>query len=152
MSTRSRIAVRNADGTITSIYCHYDGYPDGVGKTLVEHYTDPDKIAALIALGDLSVLGKDIGVKQDFGNPAEGTCLAYGRDRGETSVDAVTDVDEVAFRKRAAEGWEEYVYLWADGDWHVAKPGGGAGPSLVSRRDPSGELPLHWKPVTDVIE
>lgn len=54
MSTRSRIAVRNGDGTFTSSYCHYDGYPEGVGSVLAGHYTDPAKVAAVLALGDLS--------------------------------------------------------------------------------------------------
>jgi hypothetical protein len=26
MATRSRIAIENQDGTVTSIYCHFDGY------------------------------------------------------------------------------------------------------------------------------
>jgi hypothetical protein len=151
MSTRSRIAVRNPDGTLASIYCHFDDYPEGVGKTLVEHYTDPGKIAELIALGDLSVLGEDIGERQDFDSHTPGTCLAYGRDRGEACVGAAEHADEDALRRHAADGWEEYIYLWDDGEWRVAKPGGGSGPGLASRRDPTGELPLRWKPVRDVI-
>ena len=35
MATRSLIAVQNADGTFLSIYCHWDGYPSGVGKDLL---------------------------------------------------------------------------------------------------------------------
>ena len=27
MATRSRIAKQNPDGTIKSVYCHWDGYP-----------------------------------------------------------------------------------------------------------------------------
>jgi len=34
MATRSRIAIENQDGTVTSIYCHFDGYLSGVGKLL----------------------------------------------------------------------------------------------------------------------
>jgi hypothetical protein len=26
MATRSRIAIENQDGTVQSIYCHFDGY------------------------------------------------------------------------------------------------------------------------------
>jgi hypothetical protein len=39
MSTRSRIAIENQNGSVTSIYCHFDGYISGVGKTLKECYT-----------------------------------------------------------------------------------------------------------------
>jgi len=65
MSTRSTIAKVQEDGqTIRSIYCHFDGYPDYVGKVLQEHYTDMNKIDQLLALGDLSVLDKEIGEAQ----------------------------------------------------------------------------------------
>ena len=42
-----------------SIYCHFDGYIAGVGKTLLNHYTDPEKVNDLMRLGDLSSLGKE---------------------------------------------------------------------------------------------
>jgi hypothetical protein len=35
MSTRSRIAVEVEDGKVLSVYCHSDGYLDGVGKALM---------------------------------------------------------------------------------------------------------------------
>jgi hypothetical protein len=38
MSTRSLISKANEDGTIQAIYCHYDGYPEHVGKLLVVYY------------------------------------------------------------------------------------------------------------------
>lgn len=90
MATRSTIAKLNDDGSITSIYCHWDGYPEGVGATLKEHYTDTDKIDQLLALGWLSVLDAEIGEKHDFDNPTEGWTLAYMRDRGETGLEANT--------------------------------------------------------------
>ena len=117
MSTRSRIARLNNDGSITSIYCHFDGYLDGVGAMLLGHYTTQDKVDALIALGDLSILGETIGEKQDF-DSARGTamCLAYGRDRGEKGVDAVHSVNHAALLDLVKDSWEEYVYLF-DGGW-----------------------------------
>jgi hypothetical protein len=39
MSTRSRIAIENQNGSVTSIYCHFDGYISGVGKTIKRIYT-----------------------------------------------------------------------------------------------------------------
>ena len=84
MSTRSNIGIRNADGTIKYIYCHFDGYPEHNGKILTENYTNINRVNELLKLGDLSVLGKFIGEKQDFDNRVRDYCLAYGRDRGET--------------------------------------------------------------------
>jgi hypothetical protein len=59
MATRSRIAIENQDGTVTSIYCHFDGYIDGVGKILQENYNTREKMEQLIDLGDISSLGKN---------------------------------------------------------------------------------------------
>lgn len=56
MSTRSLIAIKNTDGTVSSIYCHWDGYPSNNGRLLLEHYAEPGIINALLALGSLSSL------------------------------------------------------------------------------------------------
>jgi len=82
MATRSLIGKLNEDGTITNIYCHFDGYPEHNGVILQEHYSTPFKVEQLLALGNLSVLGELIGEKQSFDDRISGSCLAYGRDRG----------------------------------------------------------------------
>ena len=38
MSTRSSIAVQNPDGTVAAVYCHFDGYLEGVGFELAAGY------------------------------------------------------------------------------------------------------------------
>jgi predicted CxxxxCH...CXXCH cytochrome family protein len=43
-------------GTYTAVYCHFDGYPEGVGATLRASYTDPLKIADLLSRGGMSTL------------------------------------------------------------------------------------------------
>ena len=86
MGTRSTIAIENADGTVTGIYVHWDGYLSNNGRILQENYTDEAKVRELIALGDLSSLGETVGSKHDFNNAPDGECNAYGRDRGETDV------------------------------------------------------------------
>ena len=87
MATRSRIAIENENGSVTSIYCHYDGYPSYVGKVLMEHYTDHEKVKKLIALGDISSLYENVdipeGVKHNFENRVDGITVAYHRDREE---------------------------------------------------------------------
>ena len=72
MATRSNIAIENQDGSVSAIYCHFDGYIDGAGKILQENYNTKEEMEQLIALGDISSLGKTI----------EET-VAYHRDRGE---------------------------------------------------------------------
>jgi len=111
MATRSRIAIENQDGTVTSIYCHFDGYLSGVGKTLFEHY-DREKTEKLIELGAISVL-------------KESTLdtIAYHRDRGEDlhfkTFPNVEDLFDYGF-----ESGIEYIYcLTKDGIWLVNKLG-----------------------------
>lgn len=60
MSTRSYIAIENKDKTITTAYCHFDGYISGNGKTLLEHYQDKEKIHLLISGGSFRALLSDI--------------------------------------------------------------------------------------------
>ena len=39
MGTSAMIGIYNKeDGSVTASYCHYDGYVDGVGRTLFDHY------------------------------------------------------------------------------------------------------------------
>jgi len=114
MATRSLIAKQNQDKTITTIYCHYDGYPSHNGVILQEHYTTPFKVDQLLALGDLSILGKDLGMKQDFNNKTPGYCLAYGRDRGENNTEARTCTHEAFF---STDHGVDYLYLYNNNEW-----------------------------------
>ena len=128
MATRGTIAKENPDGTInrtngtiTSIYVHWDSYPAGVGATLAQHYTDAAKIDALMALGDLSVLGAEIGSKKDFdtGN-LNGECLAYSRDRGENDVEAKMHLSREKWLAVREDQGCEFAYLWNGSAWETS--------------------------------
>ena len=112
MSTRSYIGVRNTDASVDYIYCHFDGYPEHNGAILREHYSNINRVNELLELGDLSVLGKFIGEKQDFDKRVVGNCLAYGRDRGESNVSKKNSgYDELITSQDV-----DYVYIF-DGDY-----------------------------------
>ena len=57
MGTRAVICGRTAEGPRVN-YVHIDGYPCGVGMTLMEHYSAPNAVDDLLRLGDLDKLGK----------------------------------------------------------------------------------------------
>lgn len=57
--THCTISMKEGD-SIRTIYCHLDGYPDGVGLILVKHYIDRYKIEALLDCGDLRSLGEHL--------------------------------------------------------------------------------------------
>jgi len=109
MATRSRIAIENQDGTVTSIYCHFDGYLRGVGKLLKEYYTTQSKVQTLIELGDISSL-----------DMTPTSTIAYHRDRGE-DFNQSTDKDVESF---FIENYQDYGYLFTkDNRWLVSNGG-----------------------------
>ena len=113
MSTRSYIGLKNLDNTVTYVYCHWDGYPEHNGNILAESYQSSNKVNELLKLGDLSVLGKFIGEKQDFEKRVRDTCLAYGRDRGDSNVSAKTAVYEDLIKDQNVD----YVYVFDGETW-----------------------------------
>src|SRR3954453_17211570 len=120
MSTRSFVGIETPDNSIVAIYVHFDGYPTGVGATLVEHYTDPAKIEQLMALGDLSILAPEIGEPHDFNDHHQRDwCLAYGRDRHEPNVSARIYPNLDAFLHASDNYGTDYTYLHRDHAWHV---------------------------------
>lgn len=115
MGTRSRIAIQNADGTLESIYCHWDGYPSNNGAILQEHYQDEAKVRELIALGDLSILAPNTTPEgsHSFGKPEDGVCVAYKRDRGETEVESRKS-DNLSDLIELTDGsWGEWLYIFS---------------------------------------
>ena len=48
MATRSRIGIELSDGSILSVYHHWDGYPTWLGRILNTHYTTREKVEDLI--------------------------------------------------------------------------------------------------------
>ena len=120
MGTRSTIALEFADGSVGQVYCHWDGYLDHNGRILFENYQDPFKLQKLIDLGDLSSLRPQLGTQHPFSSigtmdSAEyekqfgDMCTFYGRDRGETSINAryFKNFEEYAREHQR----EEYEYI-----------------------------------------
>lgn len=125
MSTHSRIGIINPDGTIRSIYCHFDGYPEGVGLALSNGYTDVDKINKLLDLGDISCIGPEPESKSeywdfDFSSPYRECTRAY-RDRGE-DCPAYIDENEENFWSRNTE--YKYLFYPELKEWKVIGPYG----------------------------
>jgi hypothetical protein len=116
MATRSTIAMVLPNGTIQSIYCHWDGYLEGVGQTLAEHYSKR-KTIQLLANGDVSSLGDFVGHKHDFDRSTKvKSTTFYGRDRGETDTESRNhaNVEEwLRFRGEDAE----FFYLLQGKEW-----------------------------------
>jgi hypothetical protein len=61
MATRGRIGIQLADGSILSVYSHWDNYPSFAGVKLVEHFNSYEKASDLIDGGDISCLWTNSG-------------------------------------------------------------------------------------------
>ena len=118
MATRSTIGIILNDGTVKAVYCHFDGYLSGVGKTLLEHYNTYDKVLELFELGSISVLeenAKTDSLSHSFQHPLAGVTIAYHRDRGEDlHIYKYCCIEEYLLMKSHKE---EYNYLFKDGVW-----------------------------------
>lgn len=113
MSTRSRVGLELADGSILSIYSHYDGYPAWAGRILRTHYNTRQKVEALVDGGDVSCLWTDEGFYTSEGKTQRGY---YGplhyNERGEECPPRL-DEDLAQFFTDN----EEYAYVFRNGEW-----------------------------------
>jgi hypothetical protein len=106
MGTPSLIGVCNEDGSVTTTYCHYDGYLAHNGRVLVEHYNTPERARAVAEAGYLSGLEYDL---------EESIRSSVNRESTRT-YDSVGSYMWHAFRETCAH----YIYLF-DGDaWFYA--------------------------------
>ena len=113
MSTRSRIGILLPDDSILSVYHHWDGYPEWLGVTLVEHYNTYEKASELIDGGNMSSCYSDNEyddetqefVKRDprpeyYGGDDEAPILSK-------NFDEFTRID----------CWQEYSYVFVKDRW-----------------------------------
>ena len=94
MATRSVIGIRENDGQITQIYCHWDGYPSNHWPLLTQHYAIEHKVRQLMSYGDRSALD----AKPESGLFQNGS-------------KARTDADWIDYG-------QEYEYLFENGTWY----------------------------------
>jgi len=123
MATRAVIAKEQPNGQIKASYCHYDGYPEGVGIKLANHYTNESKIDELLSHGDISCLGENIGTKIDFSDfkllHERKQCRFYHRDRKEKLVLEVLNEQCELESYGKDDCAAEYIYLFREGEWYV---------------------------------
>ena len=111
MGTRSRIGIQLKDNSVLSVYHHWDGYPEWLGRILTTHYNSRDKVAELIDGGDMSscwsdkVWGKDRTDGQKYGPE-------YYSQRGE---DCPPRYDET--REEFLSYGEEFSYIFTSAGW-----------------------------------
>jgi len=140
MSTRCRIGIKNKDGTITSIYCHHDGYvKGGVGEKLVNHYKTSEKIYALMSLGDLDSLGTEPCINERAGEMCDFITLmnpklyhkwyqeAYPDNKCDLMPEYSYHKSIINSRKELFEKFHnsdcEFLYIFINGRWKYTTGG-----------------------------
>lgn len=126
MSTNCSIAIQGKinNKQVKYIYCHWDGYIEGVGKTLYKHYQDRSKVEELIKLGSLSTLGEEPTADPDAWNEIYGIkkldkeykgCRAYFNRPNEEEDPVITTCLLETYVKDKVYSFE-YNYLFTDQD------------------------------------
>ena len=117
MATRSTISIINNDNTITSVYCHWDGYIAYNGKLLLLFYNNEAQVRALLEMGNISILDKTINKPEDIINSGDknGFTIFYGRDRCEKNTESITFKNLADFKQH----FEEYNYVFYKNKWHL---------------------------------
>ena len=110
MATRSRIGLELQDESILSVYHHWDGYPEWLGRILTTHYNSKSLIEELIDGGDMSSCWTDerwddSGVKGVYGPQ-------YHSQRGEDCPPYL----DANLNEYLSDG-EEYAYVFRNGEW-----------------------------------
>lgn len=122
MSTRSRIGLQLKNGSILSVYHHWDGYPEWLGRILKTHYNTRAKAAELIDGGDMSSCWTD----DRWDDSADGSYgPQYYSQRG---YDCPPRLDK-DLNEYLSDG-EDYWYLFTEGEW-VCYANDYRGPDLV---------------------
>ena len=122
MSTHCGIAVKTEKGYNT-IYCHHDGYESYMYPMLAKNYGTEERARDLVSLGDASCIYERMVPSREsghsFGNPEDGVCVFYHRDRGERWEQTAPQV----FTKTTVVNDFYYVYIFEDGQWNAYKNG-----------------------------
>ena len=114
MSTRARLGLELFDGSVLSVYHHWSGYPEWLGRILKTHYNSKELAAELIDGGDMSSCWTD---EYWDGSGEEMTFTGvYGRNYYSLRGDDCPPRLDVNLIEYLGDG-EEYAYLFTNGEW-----------------------------------
>lgn len=130
MSTRGRIGLMEGE-TCTSVYTHWDSYPEHNGKILLDHY-DEAKVRTLLDMGSVSSLSENLGEyvpvgerkgeyirPHDLGESFPKVTQFHYRDLNGTVGECIPDVSPNYghFIRLCRDGDAEYAYIMKEGVW-----------------------------------
>ena len=115
MATRAIIAYLSEDKELTTTYNHYDGYPDGLGKALLNHYDDDSKANIVANVGYISSIDPDTG-EITSNNSESPNKMDLNGDWEESLYEIVDEIKSYGV---------DYAYIWNEvgGDWNTVSNG-----------------------------
>jgi len=102
MSTRGRIGIELSDGSILSVYHHWDSYTSWLGRILQTHYNSYEKASELIDGGDMSTCWNENNEPEPYSDRGEDCPPRLDKDMDEFFTDG-----------------EEYSYIFRNGNWYA---------------------------------
>ncbi len=120
MSRGGQIGYAYKDGSVTSVYLHFEATVQQAGQILHKCYNKSAAAREIVKLGAVSYLSSSLfpktGIPHTFNNPQSDVSVFYHRDRGEPlhksscrTVEEYRDLTSL-----------QYVYLWINKEWHVS--------------------------------
>ena len=121
MSTKCGIALELKDKSVLAVYCHFDGYPEGVGAALYRYWNSYKKAEEVLSYEKIRAIeGRKI---EAFKNPEQSITRFRNRSNYQRNV------------------WREFVanyaYLFVKNEWWIAS----------SKRDYKGQ----WFLLEDIL-
>lgn len=113
MATRALIGYLDEDRNFTCTYNHYDGYPDHLGKALLDHYNTDEKAKEIANTGYISFVDEDGKIDSKYDEPANKMVLD-------------DDIEEAGLQigEKVDEYGGNYGYVWFGNEWMTLKNNG----------------------------
>lgn len=102
MSTHCLIA-QKVNGKYNTILCQHDGYQEGVGKVLGRFYKKEEKVAKMIAKGDLNSIGNTLK-----------SCEHFNDEFSKTKTFSTLN----QLLAQAKKDFCGFVYIFENGNWY----------------------------------
>ena len=143
MATRALIGYLDDSKKLTSTYNHYDGYPDYLGKILLNHFDDDAAAEGVAMEGYISNIDEDGTINSKYDEAADTEIL------DEESFSAAMQIGG-----KVDEYGGDYGYIWFNKQWNTIKNNGieGMAKQIVEELEESGMFMVDENKEKDIMK
>ena len=143
MATRALIGYLDDSKKLTSTYNHYDGYPDYLGKILLNHFDDDTAAEGVAMKGYISNIDEDGTINSKYDEAADTEIL------DEESFSAAMQIGG-----KVNEYGGDYGYIWFNKQWNTIKNNGieGMAKQIVEELEESGMFMVDENKEENIME